>query len=88
MIMHADGTFAEYAHIKYNDTNLNVGDSVKKGDVIAYSGNVGWSSGPHLHFVCFLGGFGKRRTLETKFRINKGDKRIILQEGTTYLRDY
>jgi murein DD-endopeptidase MepM/ murein hydrolase activator NlpD len=88
MIMHSDGTFANYAHIKYNGTNLNVGDSIRKGDVIAYSGNVGRSSGPHLHFVCFLGGFGKWNTLETKFRIGKGDSAILLKEGNTYLRDY
>jgi len=88
MIMHSDGTFANYGHIKYNGTNLNIGDNVKKGNVIAYSGNVGYSSGPHLHFVSFLGGFEKMNTLETKFRIGKGDTAIILKEGSTYLRDY
>ncbi len=88
MIMHSDGTFANYVHIKYNGTSLNVGDSVKKGDVIASSGNVGWSSGPHLHFVCFLGGFEKWKTLETKFRIDKGDSGILLKEGNIYLREY
>ncbi|MES2332247.1 MAG: M23 family metallopeptidase [Bacteroidota bacterium] len=88
MVMHADGTFASYVHIKYDGTKLNPGDSVKKGDVIAYSGNVGWSKGPHLHFVCFLGAFGKRNTLETRFRINKGIGAVLLNEGTTYLRDY
>jgi murein DD-endopeptidase MepM/ murein hydrolase activator NlpD len=87
-VMHSDGTFASYVHIKYNGTKLNVGDTVKKGDLIAYSGNVGWSSGPHLHFVCFLGGFEKWNTLETKFKINKGDHAIFLTEGDTYLRDY
>ncbi len=88
MIMHSDGTFANYVHIKYNGTNLNIGDTVKKGDVIAYSGNVGWTTGPHLHFVCFLGGFEKWNTLETKFRIDKGDNAIFLKEGNTYSRAY
>jgi len=57
IVMHADGTFAYYAHIKFNGAKCTLGDSVKKGDIIAYSGNVGWSSAPHLHFSCFLGGF-------------------------------
>lgn len=87
-IMHSDGTFATYVHIKYNGTKLNIGDAVKKGDVIAYSGNVGYSKGPHLHFVCYLGGFGKANTLETKFRTDKGTSAGLLNEGSVYLRDY
>ncbi|GAA5229279.1 M23 family metallopeptidase [Arthrobacter cryoconiti] len=41
-----------YAHL--NDTGLNIGDSVRQGDVIAHSGNTrsedGGTFGPHLHF--------------------------------------
>ena len=88
MVMHSDGSFADYVHIKYNGSKLKIGDSVKKGEVIAYSGNVGWSNGPHLHFVCFLGGFGKWNSLDTKFKIDKGITAISLKEGTIYLRDY
>lgn len=87
-IMHADGTFAKYMHIKYDGTALKVGDVVKRGDVIAYSGNVGWSSGPHLHFVCFTGAFDKVNTFETEFRVDKGDSAIPLSPGNGYLRDY
>jgi len=86
--MHDDGTFADYAHIKHNGTKLNVGDRFKKGDIIAYSGNVGWSSGPHLHFVCFLAGFEKWNTFETKFRVGKGENAVFLKEKEDYLREY
>ena len=88
MILHPDGTFANYVHIKQNGARFKPGDKVKKGDVIAYSGNVGWSSGPHLHFICFTGGFDKWQSIETRFRINKGDVDALLQEGGTYTRDY
>lgn len=87
-IMHSDGSFTHYAHIRYNGSTVKIGDQVKKGDLIAYSGNVGWSAGPHLHFVSFLGGFDKWRTLETKFRIDDGSKLTTLQEGTVYSRRY
>lgn len=87
-VMHSDGTFAQYAHIKYNGAKFSVGDSVKKGDVIASSGNVGYSSGPHLHFVCFKGAFSNFETLETKFRIDTGERSSGLKEGTVYFRNY
>lgn len=86
-ILHADGTFAQYHHIQQNGSKVHPGDTVNRGEVIALSGNVGWSTGPHLHFVCFLGGF-QRRTLETKFRVGDGTTAELLQEGKSYHRGY
>lgn len=67
---------------------FKLGDKVKRSDVIAYSGSVGFASGPHLHFACFLGGFDRWRTLETKFRIGNGDQVEMLKEGIEYSRNY
>ena len=33
-ILHSDGTFAQYYHLKQNGVKVNMGDQVKKGDVI------------------------------------------------------
>lgn len=47
-IDHGNGFQTLYAHAK--STKVKVGDVVKKGQVIALSGNTGRSSGPHVHF--------------------------------------
>lgn len=52
-ILHRDGTMGEYYHLKYNGVVVNIGDQVKAGQLIAYSGNTGFSSLPHLHFAVY-----------------------------------
>lgn len=47
-INHGNGYETRYAHAQ--DYLVNVGDVVKKGQVIALSGNTGRSTGPHVHF--------------------------------------
>jgi len=49
-INHGDGTAARYAHIKKGGAKVKVGDVVARGQLIALSGDVGRSLGPHLHF--------------------------------------
>ncbi len=52
-ILHNDGTLAQYTHIQKDGAAVKAGDAVETGDVIAFSGNVGYSESPHLHFnVC------------------------------------
>ncbi len=49
MIKHASGYSTLYAH--NSSLAVESGDRVRRGDLIAYSGNLGQSSGPHLHYA-------------------------------------
>lgn len=53
IIYHRDGTFAQYVHLKKNGSLVQVGNTVKKGQPIGYSGNTGMSTEPHLHFALY-----------------------------------
>ena len=54
VVDHGGGLSTAYAH--NSSLASGVGTSVGRGDVIAYSGNTGNSSGPHVHFEVRVGG--------------------------------
>ena len=53
-INHGSGYMTRYAHNKNN--KVEVGDIVKKGQVIALMGSSGRSTGPHVHFEVYKHG--------------------------------
>lgn len=53
-INHGFGVVTFYAHNA--KLIVKVGDEVKKGQVIAYSGNSGRSTGSHLHYTAYVNG--------------------------------
>ncbi|MEO5564325.1 MAG: M23 family metallopeptidase, partial [Chitinophagaceae bacterium] len=74
VIEHADGSRAGYWHIQKDGALVNVGDTVKKGQVIALSGKTGYAFMPHLHFLVWTSGSGRWRQIPTRFRTSKGPK--------------
>ncbi len=49
MIQHKNNLSTLYAHLSIN-TVVSEGAYVRRGELIGYSGNTGYSTGPHLHF--------------------------------------
>ncbi|KAF1711274.1 peptidase [Pseudoxanthomonas kalamensis DSM 18571] len=50
-ILHDDGSMAVYAHLQPEGVQVREGQSVHEGQRIGLSGNTGFSTAPHLHFV-------------------------------------
>lgn len=55
------GSWHYYAHLDDHKCGLNVGDYVRKGDLIGYVGNTGnaRATAPHLHYGIYLNGKGR-----------------------------
>ncbi|MCO7472577.1 M23 family metallopeptidase [Stenotrophomonas maltophilia] len=60
-ILHSDGSMAMYAHLQAGGMRVRPGQAVQAGQPIGLSGNSGYSTAPHLHFVVQLNrGMGLR----------------------------
>ena len=58
IIAHSSHLVTWYAHIdnRHHPPRVHAGDFVAEGEVIAYEGMTGWTTGPHLHWAVQLDG--------------------------------
>ncbi|GAB3349436.1 peptidoglycan DD-metalloendopeptidase family protein [Lysobacter tyrosinilyticus] len=75
-ILHDDGTMALYAHLREEGVLVRVGQRVRAGQQIALSGNTGFTTGPHLHFVVQVNRGMKLESLPFRMRGPGGPLRI------------
>lgn len=80
LICHDDGTVALYAHLRHKGALVDIGDRVHSGQIIGFSGNTGYSTTPHLHFVVLAG----TKSIPIKFNMLPD----TLQSGTFYEQNF
>ncbi|MBL4644405.1 MAG: peptidoglycan DD-metalloendopeptidase family protein [Candidatus Pacebacteria bacterium] len=84
LVEHVNGLTTLYAHL--SDINVNPGEAVGTGGTIGYSGNTGFSTGPHLHFTVYASEAVKVVRLgDVKARTNCADAKIPVAAWEGYL---
>ncbi len=71
-ILHEDGSMAVYAHLALEKAQVYPGLTVYAGQLIGYSGNTGYSTGPHLHFAVQINKGMKLVSIPFKFTSSDG----------------
>ncbi|MEM6772000.1 MAG: M23 family metallopeptidase [Bacteroidota bacterium] len=86
VILHDDGTFGEYVHLRQNGALVERGDRVETGQLIGESGATGFANGPHLHFSVYRQRMKGRQYIPTVFRVAGSQVPGKLEERRRYGR--
>ena len=102
-IRHDNGYQTRYLHLKKDSMTVKVGDNVTKGQVIAFMGSTGFSTGNHLHFEVRYNGssenpkeylLGSKNIISVSYPINNTDSTKykigdeVIFTGTLYRDSY
>tara|TARA_B100000745_G_scaffold292473_1_gene233364 strand:+ start:23417 stop:24697 length:1281 start_codon:yes stop_codon:yes gene_type:complete len=84
LIEHVNGLTTLYAHL--SDIAVTPGEPVATGQVIAYSGNSGFSTGPHLHLTTYASDAVEVVRLgDVKARTSCADAKVPVSSWSGYL---
>lgn len=83
-VLHDDGSYAMYAHLLLGGVKVKLDQRVKAGELLALSGNTGYSTGPHLHFVIYHNNNGQMNSLPFEF-IQPDKKHMKPKQGAWLL---
>lgn len=84
LVRHANGLSTLYAHLSH--IAVEEGEAVATGGFVGYSGNTGYSTGPHLHFTVFAADAVQIVRLgDIKTKTNCADARIPVAATSAYL---
>ncbi len=85
VVLHSDGTTGEYFHLQRGSVQVRIGERVARGALLAFSGNTGYTTVPHLHFGVYRTEHGGRtQSLQVSFATREGLIREP-REGARYL---
>ena len=86
-ILHADGAMSLYAHLQPNAIAVSPGAFVKRGQLIGYSGETGFSTGPHLHFAVLINEHSDLRAIPFRLMTSRGEIKFATSPDTPLPHD-
>lgn len=81
-LLHDDGSMAVYAHLQHRGVLVRQGQRIEQGQRIALSGNTGYSTAPHLHFVVQVNAGMVLQSVPFQMFSSRGELRFARDEGS------